>query len=528
MKDVKSYLNQVGSRLGKAFSLQEFSLEDELKFWAHSAEHMSRAEPPSFRDIVRWMDILYKAPIHIVYRKQGEELFLFKRFVNLENLIGKDSRSDLNENEKEALSSFEQQVQNLQQKKKWYPELSEHGISSNSVGNCEHIPLYDENSEVWGLYIVGPNTRCPEVIAPRISIVGRLLYIWLSNIEKEEEGQKNNYRNKMSEIVSELGSGALNTESMARFFLRFMMSTYSSEQGAIVETSGGTANLIFSEGFNAEQISSLISENDNILKADGSDKVYTLESSQLGRVSAISFSENDVSGILLLSQAGKEGDKELEYNSFVARQIGKLLNHRNDNDLFTGHLLETYYQMLRSIEQEREKTAFHTPRMIAFVERFAMIFGLDEKETEILKLSAKLHDIGYVGSLSVETEASIGSELSHPLTGYKLIDQLPVHEDVKTGVLTHQEWVNGEGSPQGLGASEISWTGKIIGIFEYIVEFIESNQNDSSKSGEEWVEQLSQNIIERADLQFDMVIVPTVIELVKMLGWEMCIQLGTE
>ncbi len=528
MKDVKSYLNLVGSRIGKAFSLQEFSIEDELKFWSHSAEHMSRAEPPSFRDIVRWMDLLYKAPVHIVYRKQENELFLFKRFVNLENLLGKDSRNDLNENEKEALSTFEQQVQNLQQKKKWYPELSEHGISSNSVGNCEHIPLYDENSEVWGLYIVGPNTRCPEAIVPRISIVGRLLFTWLSNIEKEEEGQKNNYRDKMSEIVSELGSGALNIDSMSRFFLRFLLSKYESDAGCIIETSGGSSNLVYSEQLTEEQIASFISENEDVLKEKDSEGVEIIESPQIGKMTSISFSENGVSGVILLKGDGQNLDVNNDLNSFISNQIGRLLDFRNSNNAFTNYLLETYYQMLRSIEQQREKTAYHTPRIIAFVERFAMVFGLDESETEILKLSAKLHDIGYVGSISIEAESSIGSELTHPLTGYKLIDQLPVHDDVKSGVLTHQEWVNGEGSPQGLDASEISWTGKIIGIFEYIVEFIESNKDDDSKSGEEWMEQLSQNIIERADLQFDMVIVPTVIELVKMLGWEMCVQLGTE
>jgi len=78
----------------------------------------------------------------------------------------------------------------------------------------------------------------------------------------------------------------------------------------------------------------------------------------------------------------------------------------------------------------------------------------------------------------------------------------------------------------GIGADDISWTGKIISIFEYVVEFIESNVDNTSKTEEEWIDQLSQNIIERADVQFDMVLVPTVIELVKMLGWEMCCSLG--
>lgn len=529
MKDVKSYFNLVGSRLGKAFSIREFDTEDELEFWSLSAEHMSRAKPPSFQDIVQWMDILYKASVHVVYKKEGEELVLFKRFINIQNLIGKEKSSSYTNVEKEAISNFEQQVQNLQQKFKWYPDLNEYGISSTSIGNCEHIPLFDENREVWGLYIVGPDSKCPEVIVPRLSIVGRLLSIWLIRIEKEEVGQRNKYQNKMEGIVSELGSGALNTEGLTRFFLRFMLNGFGSKKGAVIEYKSGAPIVVFNEGIEPEQLVSIANELSEI-----SDKETTLEYSVLdidgiGKIGHIPFNSENAEGWIICLRDGDPTKYDMEsIGKVVSKQVGRLLDFRNENDSFTQLLINTYYDMLRVIERSRTKTEYHTPRMIAFVERFAMIFGLDEGETEILKNTAKLHDIGYVGSLSIEKEISIGSELSHPLTGYKLIDQLPIHEDIKQGVLTHQEWVSGDGSPHGVGAEEISWTGKVIGIFEYIVEFIESNKDDHSKSPDEWIEQLTKSIIERADQQFDMVLVPTVIELITMIGWELCCQLGTD
>ena len=529
MKDVKSYFNLVGNRIGKAFSIREFDTEDELEFWSLSAEHMSRAKPPSFQDIVQWIDILYKAPVHIVYKKEEDELVLFKRFVNVQNLIGKDKSSNYTDVEKETISNFEQQVQNLQQKFKWYPDLNEHGISSTSIGNCEHIPLYDENQEVWGLYIVGPDSKCPEVIVPRLSIVGRLLSIWLINIEGEEVGQRNKYRDKMEGIVSELGSGALNIEGLSRFFLRFILNGFGCTNGAIIEYKDENSMVVFNEGINDEQLVSIAAELAKTVGKELSPEYRALEIDGISKVGYVPFKSEGSEGWIVILSKGDSTKYDMEsITKAVSKQVAGLLDFRDKNNTFTQLLIDTYYEMLRVIERSRSKTEYHTPRMIAFVERFSMIFGLDENETDIIKTTAKLHDIGYVGALSVEKDISIGSELSHPLTGYKLIDQLPIHEDIKQGVLTHQEWVSGDGSPRGLKAEDISWTGKVIGIFEYITEFIESHKDDDSKSPDQWIEYLTKSIIERADQQFDMVLVPTVVELIKMMGWELCCQLGTD
>lgn len=525
MKDVKSYLNLVGARLGKAFSMREFDTEDELEFWSLSAEHMSRSKSPSFQDIVQWMDILYRAPVHIVYKKEEDELFLFKRSVNIENLIGKASSEPLTSVEKTVVNDFEQQVQNLQQKRKWYPDLKEAGISSASVGNCEHIPLFDENREVWGIYMVGPNTKCPEVIVPRLSIVGRLLSIWLIDIEKEEESQKNKYLHKMENVISELGSGALNTEGLARFYLRYLINGFNNKKGAIIENLSTSPSIICTEGLDEAEIISILEKAPDF--SNSKDSIST-PIDKLGEVIWIPIKNGESLSAIVMVHEKTDLKYQMEEIQFeISSQFGKLLQFRNDNGIFSNSLVNSYYNMLRVIEKSRDKTKFHTPRLVAFVERFAMIFGLDEQETEILKTASKLHDIGYVGGLSVEPNVSIGSELSHPLTGYKLIDQLPIHDDIKKGILTHHEWVNGQGTPNGLEAQDIPWTGKVIAVFEYIVEYIESNVENDTNTPEEWIEALSRNIIERADVQFDMVLVPTVIELIKMLGWEMCCSLGT-
>lgn len=527
IKDVKTYLNTVGQRISKAFSVEEFDTESELEFWSLSAEHMSRKEPPTFKSIVEWIDILYKAPVHIVYKKVDEDLVLFKRSVNPKNIIKQkkesDEQAELTDVEKKVISDFEQQVQNLQNKKKWYPEFKEHGVSLHSIGSCEHIPIYRKDGEIWGVYIVGPHTKCPEVITPKLSIVGRLLSIWLIRLEKEEDGTKKDYQVKMEEIVSELGSGALNTEAISGLFLRYFLHANKNEFGGVFQSLEGGNSPVSIIGLTDEQVTFVSKSDQNTLVQSGNNNDI------LGAFDMYPFKGEGSEGFFIMLQSDTNQDVSTSHLAVEIQSLfGRLFDFKNLNSSFSESLIESYYFMLRAFEMKRKKTQFHTPRLMAFVEKFAMVFGLEEGETDIIMKTAKLHDIGYVGALSVETEQSIGSELNHPLTGYKLIDQLPIHDDIKKGLLTHHEWVNGEGTPFGIGADEIQWTGKIIGIFEFIVDFIETNINDASKSDEEWIEQLSKSIIERADKQFDMVIVPTVIQLIQMLGWQNCCKLGVD
>ncbi|MEP0009296.1 MAG: hypothetical protein ABJF72_08885, partial [Balneola sp.] len=99
-KDVKDYINIIGSRLGKAFAIDSFGTEEELEFWALSAEHMSRKQDPTFQNIITWIDLLYQAPVHFVYKLDKEHLILIKRQLISENLLpekpggGKPGKAD--------------------------------------------------------------------------------------------------------------------------------------------------------------------------------------------------------------------------------------------------------------------------------------------------------------------------------------------------------------------------------------------------------------------------------------------------
>ena len=202
-KDVKDYLSIIGNRLGKAFSLDEFGLEEELEFWALSAEHMSRKQTPTFQDIISWIDLLYNAPVHFVYKKVDDSLILNKRQLITENLL-KDKKIKIKDASLEAqrsqfIQDFESQLQNLETKRQWDDDFKEHGISAHTIGNCEHIPLYKKNGEFWGIYVVGPFLKSPENMASKFSIISRLLSGWLIDLDERESKSIEKYQNQIND-----------------------------------------------------------------------------------------------------------------------------------------------------------------------------------------------------------------------------------------------------------------------------------------------------------------------------------------
>lgn len=539
IKDVKNYFNIVGNRLSKAFSIEEFGTEQELEFWSLSAEHMSRKELPTFPDITQWIDLLYKAPVHFVYKYDGNKLLLDRRHVISVNILkekgGEKMPHQQTPQQKEYIQNFESQVQNIEKKIDWDDEFKEHGISSHAIGQCEHIPLYNKQGEIWGVYFVGPYTKSPEQIVPKMSIIGRILSSWLIQIEEAENEAKKSYDNKVSEVTSNLGTGKLNTQGLAQLTIRYIVNSRNANAGAIIEHDNGSFKLISQTGFEDDFTSYFEKGTKETLfnHAEGEIHLNDIGSAyfdqQKDHLQLLNFSSERIQGCLLLINS----DKQSFYNidsimDDITGSVVNLLEYREDNIEFSNDYLDTYYLMLRAIEKSRDKTRYHTPRMIAFVQRFGMLFGLEPDEMEVITKTAKLHDIGYVGATGLEQGKSIGGELTHPLIGSNLLEQLPIDKDIVEGVRTHHEWVDGSGSPAGVTSEEIPWTGKIIGVFEFVVDFIETHSEDDSKTPDEWLQLLSKGVMERADKAFDMVLVPTVIQLLQMMGWETCTTLGVD
>jgi HD-GYP domain-containing protein (c-di-GMP phosphodiesterase class II) len=538
-KDVKDYISIIGSRLGKAFAVDSFGTEEELEFWSLSAEHMSRKENPTFQNIITWIDLLYQAPVHFVYKLEKDHLILIKRQLISENLLPEKNSGNKPVKEDaqrtQFIQDFENQMQNLEKKRQWDEDFKEHGVSAHTIGNCEHIPLYKKNGDFWGIYVIGPNIKSPENMVPKFSIVSRLLSAWLIKLDEQEKESQLKYQKEVHGLVGDLGIGALNTEGISELLLLYIINSFHGSSGAVIEYKEESPVLIASNGLEETHLKALLglsgdsmyrfSQNSFTVSETGKNLINELKAEPL----FLPYITEEVNGFIWINRDEvKDGEEANPVLSDISEIVAKLFEFRDVNKTFSDDLLEAFYRMLRAIEMKREKTRYHSPRMVAFVEMFGMLFGLDNNEMDILKTTAKLHDIGYVGAAGISSLASIGSELAHPIAGATMISNLPVHKDIIQGIKTHHEWVNGKGTPNELNGENIPWTGKIIGVYEFVVDFFESNPNVDPEKEEEMLEKLKSSLIERADVQFDMVLIPTVIQQLTMLGWSGCTQLGIE
>lgn len=538
IKDVKSYFQTVASRISNAFRMESFETEDELEFWALSAEYLSQSAAPSFVDITGWIDRLYRAPVHFIYKAaKDEKLILFKRHIIPENIIPDvdDGSAEINPTQKsKAISGLEEELQNLEHKISFSEDFMSIGLSGFSIGQCEHIPLF-RGGEFWGIYCLGPYVQSPEAMIPKFSIISRILTRWLTALEEEGKGNKIEQNPVIVEQIEGFGSGKLEISEVSRLLIRHIAEVTGASYGAVVSKPGGSLDFIarYLDAEQAEEPFPDLPASD--LFAPNTSPISFTETA-MERINRAGYEDSRLvpitdRGVIILLYKDKSVMDLKTVDSNLQQIIDTqeaLLVYQSQSEQLSDQLVETYYRMLRILEMKREKTAWHTPRMIAFADKFSDLFGLDEIEKANLLLTAKLHDIGYVGSLHINKKMSVGSELEHPLIGEMMIKQLTIPQDVKDGIRTHHEWINGSGSPRQLKEEEIAWTGKIIGVFEFIVEFIENKQHRHTETDNEYMEELMEELLARADEQFDMVLVPTFIELLRSLGWEQCSKLGTE
>lgn len=534
MRDLKSYFQTDAKKLSKAPSMEDFQTESELEFWSLAAEHVSRKELPKFIDIIRWMDLLYKAPIHAVYQNDNyDRLYLYRHQVlpdNIETFV-KAEGEKTSEEMREQVKEYEDQLNNLDNAIPWDDKFLEMGTSMHTIGKCEHIPIYQEEN-LWGIYCVGPYVESPDRIKSKLPIVARMLSNWFDEMDAAESNENYEEQETVSELAIDLGTGTLNIDRIASLMLSYLANMKSATFGGVVELTQEGPEFLATHNIDESLVDWFeltISPEQSLSDIEEKFKSDSPVSPDI-RVAQVKFDEfrtGYTRAVIFLGLSGPAGIN-LEIESRIWEMLKDLLVYRRQNLEISNKLIETYYTMLRAMEKKKEHTYYHTPRLVALADYFGKYFGLDPEEQERLQMTARLHDVGYIVTEQLDDRLTVGAGLEHPFIGRMIVEALPLHKDVKEGVKTHHEWINGSGTPYGIKGENIPWTGKIIGLLEFVNEFIEAHKDDDSKSGKQWIEILKNKIIDRAESQFDMVLAPTATELISSLGWDTCCVLGSD
>ena len=124
-------------------------------------------------------------------------------------------------------------------------------------------------------------------------------------------------------------------------------------------------------------------------------------------------------------------------------------------------------------ERRSEETGNHVKRVAEYSKLFALYYGLDEKDAEMLKQASPMHDIGKVGipdSILNKAGALTPQERilmqEHCMHGYNMLKSSN-RELLKIAAivaLEHHEKYDGTGYPKGLKGEEINIYGRITAI----------------------------------------------------------------
>jgi putative nucleotidyltransferase with HDIG domain len=139
----------------------------------------------------------------------------------------------------------------------------------------------------------------------------------------------------------------------------------------------------------------------------------------------------------------------------------------HDRELFMGSI-----QMLAGAVDEKDPyTRGHSDRVTRYSMMIAREMGLSEDATEVVRVSAQLHDVGKIGieDLILKKPGALTTEefaimKTHTTKGANILRPVAQLKDMIPGIELHHESLDGRGYPHGLHGDEIPLLARIIAV----------------------------------------------------------------
>src|SRR5438128_927559 len=172
--------------------------------------------------------------------------------------------------------------------------------------------------------------------------------------------------------------------------------------------------------------------------------------------------------VLGYTELGELGVSFNQMTDQVERYIADLQRSANENrELFIGSVKA----LAAAIDGKDPYTRGHSERVSRFSVAIALGMGLSPDETEKIRISALLHDVGKIGiddnvlkKPAALTDEEFEIMKTHPQKGYKIMSQVPAMREFLPGMYMHHEMINGQGYPQGLTGDQIPLQARIVSV----------------------------------------------------------------
>ena len=229
-------------------------------------------------------------------------------------------------------------------------------------------------------------------------------------------------------------------------------------------------------------------------------------------------------GLIMAADLAMYQSKSMGRNMTTA--FSRDIKSDKGNDPYKLYLLlhatdmSTIEAMAAAVDAKSQRPPGFSKELVAHSVALAQQLGMSEDEQNDVRIATLLHDIGKLGiseAILGKKDELTGEELAvirtHPVLGHAIIQKSPHLKSMVPGILSHHEWWDGNGYPEGLAGEKIPRIARIISVVDAYYAMISKRPHRNRMTAEEAAAEVQRY----SGTQFDPEVVDTFIG---MLGLE--------
>jgi putative nucleotidyltransferase with HDIG domain len=336
----------------------------------------------------------------------------------------------------------------------------------------------------------------------------------------EQREQRVRELTALNRLASALGQD-IQLDSLLNRALRQVVSVAGADGGSIMLLDPATDELLIRSAFGlstevvsqtrlgpGEGIAGWVAQHRKpLLVIDGDSEEFRSELMESGVKSALSVplvSKEHIIGVLNLRRMGSATSFTQQNMSVVTAFASQLAMAIENAQLYAdleGYFLGTITALAAAVDAKDPYTFGHSSGVTETTLAIAGEMGLDDKETETLRMAAILHDIGKIGidGAILNKEGPLDSEERdsinrHPIIGANILSSLDFLEDVVPIVLHHHERYGGGGYPDGIAGEDIPLGARIITVADSYDAMTSDRTYRPAMSASKAIDELTGNV----------------------------------